>query len=354
MGIIDIDALLVEIDSAAPCGPNLEYSAEFLELDLAILGKPEVQYGTNITPAVPPEWKQVKRLALDLVQRSRDLRLAVPLLRCLLALHGVAGLRDGLGFIERLLEERWETLHPQLDPDDDMDPMLRINSLAMLADAATVLKELKDSTLIVLPGLGPLSLRILDITSGELEPAKGQEKIAYASLAAALGDLDIEHVTTAAAALRQAFDSATNIEVILVRHVGSAQALNLSALTKSLKRGRDFLQEHVTLRTGAELPAEPAGIEEAALVQDASADGVTPLRAAAGVIGGEIVSTQDVVRMLDKILKYYQQHQPSSPVPLLLSRARRLAPMGFLDVLNDLAPDGMAQLLVISGPQEGT
>ena len=349
MNIIDIGALLEEIDSAAPCGPNLEYTPEFLELDLAILGKPEVQYGSNITPAVPPEWKVVKRLALDLVKRSRDLRLAVPLLRCLLSLHGVAGLSDGLGLIERWLLERWDTLHPQLDPDDDMDPMLRINSLAMLADAATVLKELKDSTLIVLPGLGPLSLRLLEIASGELEPAKGQEKIAYASLAAALGDLDIEQVKTAAAALRTAFDSATNIEIILVRHVGSAQALNLGALTKSLKRGRDFLQEHVTLRTGAEPQAQDAPAED--MPVEVGADAPGPARAAVA-ISGEISSPKDVVRMLDKILKYYQQHEPSSPVPLLLSRAKRLAPMTFLDVLNDLAPDGMAQLLVISGPQE--
>ena len=349
MAIIDIDALLHEIDPASPCGPNLEYDPEFLKLDLAIIGKPEVQYGNNITPAVAPEWKVVKRLALGLTGRSRDLRLAVPLLRSLLALHGVAGFTEGLSFIERMLEERWDTLHPQLDPDDDMDPMLRINSLAMLADAATVLKELKETSLITLPGLGPLSLRVLEISSGELEPAKGQEKIAVTSLAAALGDLELEHVKAAADALRLAFNSATNIEVILVRHVGSAQALNLGALTKSLKRGRDFLQEHLKIRIGTEPEALEVALEAEAVVE-----GAEPLRVAAvTVISSDISSPPDVIRMLDKILKYYQQHEPSSPVPLLLARARRLAPMSFLEVLNDLAPDGMTQLLVISGPQDG-
>ena len=352
MAIIDIDALLQEIDPASPCGPNLEYDPEFLELDLAIIGKPEVQYGNNITAAVAPEWKVVKRLALGLTGRSRDLRLAVPLLRSLLALHGVAGFTEGLNFIERLLEERWDTLHPQLDPDDDLDPMLRINSLAMLADAATVLKELKETSLITLPGLGPLSLRVLDIASGELEPPKGQEKIAASSLAAALGDLELEHVKVAADAMRRAFDSATNIEVILVRHVGSSQALNLGALTKSLKRGRDFLQEHLKIRIGAEPEALDVMAVDAGV--DAGMDGAEPVRiAAVAVISGEISSPPDVIRMLDKILKYYQQHEPSSPVPLLLARARRLAPMSFLEVLNDLAPDGMTQLLVISGPQGG-
>ena len=33
---------------------------------------PEVQYGDTIVPAVPSEWKQVKKHAFDLLARSRD------------------------------------------------------------------------------------------------------------------------------------------------------------------------------------------------------------------------------------------------------------------------------------------
>ena len=346
MRIIDIDALLHDLDPLSPCGPNLEYDPDFLALELGMLGKPEVQYGSSITAAIPPEWKLLKPLALDLLKRSRDLRLAVPLLRCLLALHGLAGFADGLAFIERLLQERWDTVHPQLDPDDGMDPMLRINSLAMLGDAATVLKELKNTILIVLPGLGPFSLRSLDIASGELAPAHGEAKIADASLAAALGDLDIEEIKAVLSTLYMAFNSATDIEVVLMRHVGSGKALSLAGLTQSLKHGLDFLQQHVTLRMGVTS-------EVAQAAQPANAKIAGPARVGgASLIAGDISSPKDVIRTLDKILQYYQQYEPSSPVPLLLRRAIRLVPKNFFEIVNDLAPEGMAQLLVISGPQD--
>ena len=39
----------------------------------------------------------------------------------------------------------------------------------------------------------------------------------------------------------------------------------------------------------------------------------------------------------------------SSPLPLLIDRAKRLAPMPFLDILRDLAPDGLAQAQTIAG-----
>lgn len=348
MSIVDIDALLQAVDEDAPSGPNLEYDPEFLELEQAILGKPEVQYGDTVTPAVAPDWKVVRRLAGELLERSRDLRLAVALLRSLVALHGAAGMADGLGLIAQLLEQRWDSIHPQLDPDDDNDPMLRINSLAVLTDAATFLREMKEATLIALPGLGALSVRSLEIASGELSPADGEAKVEINSIDAAMGDVDIERVQLAADALARAHDSAVGIEAVLVSHVGSAQALNLDPLVKNLKRARDLFANHLRERGGASVDdaGAAAGGDEAPAGDGARA----PARAAG--ISGEIASRNDVVKLIDKIVKYYAQNEPASPVPLLLERAKRLVPMSFMEVLDDLAPDGMAQLLVISGTKK--
>jgi type VI secretion system protein ImpA len=355
MGIVDIDALLQEVDPATPSGPNLEYDPEFLELEQAILGKPEVQYGDTVTPAVPPEWKVVKRLSAGLLARSRDLRLAVALLRSALALHGIAGCADGLRLIELLLEQRWDSVHPQLDPDDDLDPILRINSLAVLADAGTFLRELKEAPLVMLPGLGPLTVRSLEIASGELQPPEGEAKVEFSSIEAALSDVELEREQALDAALRQAHDSAANIEVILVRHVGSSQALNLDPLTRTLKRARDFVGNHLGERTGAGDSAAAAA--EAAGGEGTEGGGVAAGGGGGGAarpagISGEITSRADVIKMLDKICKYYAQSEPASPVPLLLERAKRLVPKNFFEVLEDLAPDGMSQLLMVSGPRD--
>jgi type VI secretion system protein ImpA len=346
MAKIDVDALLRDVSAGSPCGPNLEYDPEFVALDLAALGKPEVQYGETITAAVPPEWKLVRRVAGELLERSRDLRLAVHLLRASLALDGVAGFADAMALIERLLAERWDSVHPELDADDDMDPMLRINSLANLADPATVLKDVKEATLIVLPGLGPLTVRMLEIASGELAPPSGQEKVALSSIEQALGDVDDALLAAAADALARAHDSVVNVETQLVRQVGSSQALNLDALTRPLKRGRDFLQQQSAARHGGAAPAAAAGATEG---DGAAAPAGGAARAAAG-ISGEIVNRADVVKMLDKLISYYQQHEPSSPLPLLLERAKRLVPKNFVEIMEDLAPDGIGQLMVIKGP----
>jgi type VI secretion system protein ImpA len=118
MSTVDIDALLVEIEPGKPCGPNLEYDPAFLALDREAEGKPEVQYGATITPAVPPDWKTVRRMAGELLQRSRDSAPGRSPARANLALSGIAGMADGVVLIERLLDARWDSVHPELDADD--------------------------------------------------------------------------------------------------------------------------------------------------------------------------------------------------------------------------------------------
>ncbi|MET0858449.1 MAG: type VI secretion system protein TssA [Telluria sp.] len=348
MGKIDVDALLREVDPAIPCGPNLEYDPVFVELEQAVLGKPEVQYGDTVSAAVPPDWKAVNRMVAGLLERSRDLRLVVYLMRAQLALNGIDGLVDGIRVLERLLDERWDSVHPQLDADDDLDPTLRINSLAVLTDRASLLKEVKEASLVVLPGLGPLSLRKLEIALGELAVSDPAEKLAVASIELALADLDPATVSAAATNLTRALDSVVNIETLLVRQVGSSQALNLDELTRALKRGRDFLASR--LAPEAQATAAAANTDPNTASAASTPAGAAP---AAARISGDIADRDDVVRTLDKLINYYRQHEPSSPLPILLERARRLVPKTFMEIMADVAPDGMAQLMVLKG-KDGT
>jgi len=346
MSIVDVDVLLEDLDEAAPCGPNLEYDPAFMELEQSALGKPEVQYGDTIVPAVPPEWKQVKKQALDLFARTRDLRVAMPLVRALLALHAMPGFADGVRLLERLVEERWDGVHPELDPDDDNDPTLRINSLAQLADPATVLRDLRETAFVMLPGLGALTLRVLEQANGEAPVPDGQSALTPASIDAALADVSDEAMQAASAAVNGALNSVTNLEASLVRHVGSAQALTLGPLTRQLRRMADLLASRA--QTAPDVPAATAPDADGAAEQ-----GGATAASRAAAITGDVASRADVIRMIDKILAYYQRYEPSSPVPMLLERAKRLAPMNFMEVMENLAPDSMQQLNVIRGPQPG-
>jgi type VI secretion system protein ImpA len=54
------------------------------------------------------------------------------------------------------------------------------------------------------------------------------------------------------------------------------------------------------------------------------------------------------------IIRYYEQHEPSSPLPLLLKRAKRLVGRSFVDIIRDISPDAMTQVQVVSGEEEPT
>jgi len=64
---------------------------------------------------------------------------------------------------------------------------------------------------------------------------------------------------------------------------------------------------------------------------------------------GTVQSRQDVVRLLQRICEYYERTEPSSPLPLLLRRAQRLAEMDFLQIVDELTPSMRAQLEPIVG-----
>jgi type VI secretion system protein ImpA len=65
---------------------------------------------------------------------------------------------------------------------------------------------------------------------------------------------------------------------------------------------------------------------------------------------GEINSRTDVIKTLELICKYYAENEPSSPVPILLERAKKLAVANFMEIIMNLAPDALNQIQNIKGP----
>src|SRR6185369_4615662 len=72
---------------------------------------------------------------------------------------------------------------------------------------------------------------------------------------------------------------------------------------------------------------------------------------------GEVRTREDVVKALEQIMAYYERHEPSSPIPLVIKRAKRLVKMSFLEIMKDVAPDAMPQAELLRGhsdPGEGS
>ena len=52
---------------------------------------------------------------------------------------------------------------------------------------------------------------------------------------------------------------------------------------------------------------------------------------------------------LDRIIAYYARSEPSSPVPMLLERAKRMVGADFLTIIKEMAPDGVQNVHLIGG-----
>lgn len=332
--MIDLDQLLAEPAESPPCGPDLEYDAAFLELEQASKGKPEQQYGETVVPAEEPAWGEVRKLALELMGRTKDLRVASLLVQSLVCTEGFAGLKPGLDLIHGLIERYWDHLHPNLDPDDDNDPMVRMNALAVLADDEGLLRHVLNSPLIRSRQLGVLLVRDIEVALDKLPPREGAAAISLGQITSMMAT---EDGVAAAANIAETMESVKRLASLLNERVGAAVAPNFAGLVAILKSLLQVCGGSASDSAGGE--ASEAG----------PADAEAGARGAGQAPSGDIRNRRDAMVMIDKIVDYFARHEPSNPAPLLLLRAKRVMDMSFVDIIRDMAPDGMGQVQNIAG-----
>ena len=56
-----------------------------------------------------------------------------------------------------------------------------------------------------------------------------------------------------------------------------------------------------------------------------------------------------MIACLDRIIEFYDRTEPASPVPFLARRMRRMVPMDFLKLMEDLAPSGLKEFRLLAG-----
>ena len=365
MSVFDVDSLLAPISPDAPCGENLEYDADYAAMEQAAAGKPEQQFGETKIPGEEPDWKAVRSKALDLFSRTRDLRVGLYLVRSSSWLDGLPGLADGVSVLTGLVEKYWDGVHPRLDPDDDNDPTLRINTIAGLCDPSTMLRAVLVAPLVASRGLGTFAYRDIQVANGEIPPPAGTEKVEQSTIDGAFADCEAADLKATGKALKQAVERMQTLESELGRQVGVSNAPQLEPFTDLLSAMNKLVQQKLAVRGLLDDENEQATADEPAsrvAENDSSSDGNGQATSAAAIgrrsgaaqaLTGDISSRDDVIRALDKICDYYKRYEPSSPVPLFLNRAKRLASKSFLEILRDLTPDAVNQALAISGITDG-
>jgi type VI secretion system protein ImpA len=341
---MDLEALLSAREEDNPSGEDLEYDQDFTEMELAALPGEEKQAGDEFIPAEDPDYKEVSAKALAVLERSHDLRAGVFLANSELRLRGIEGFADVTGYLRGVLEQHWGTCHPELDEDDDNDPTMRVNSILALADNDTVLRSLKQAPLTDSRTFGRLSLRHISVASGEITPPADMENVPdMQSVSAAFQDTDDELLDSRLSAARSAVE---NVEAINAVFDSETPGLgpDLDPLVRILKQISNQLAEV----TGGDVEADVG--EESQ--DDGGSSGAASSGSGGGGAMGAINSPNDVQNALDRIIAYYQRVEPSSPVPILLVRAKRLVGADFLSIMNDMAPNGVDNVNLIGGIEE--
>jgi type VI secretion system protein ImpA len=337
------------LSESSVCGDDLEYNPEFQEMVRSAMGEPERQVGDSIIPAEEPDWPLLRRVSLRLLETTRDIRVSVYLTQAEAKLNGFQGVCQGLALTYGLLERFWDCVHPQQDPEDSY-PVLRMNTLTTLNDFDRFLSIILSIPLTA-SRLFSVDLRKLNHASGKIKTStEGTDSLSEPQIQAAFKDSDHEVLLKNKEYVKTALIKVEQIQALTVEKVGAMNAPDLAALVHVLqeidgvyeqyasarKSTNDLSIEHHSIaETPVDAPLMQAHIEE---------DSVAAFHS--------INSRKDVSQAIDLICEYYKNNEPTSPVPLLLNRVKGLLYKDFIEILEDLAPEGVNQALLVLGSGE--
>ncbi|CAL96510.1 type VI secretion system protein TssA [Azoarcus olearius] len=342
---LDLDTLLAPLGDDQPCGPNLEYDADFLQMEEAARGQAGQEFASDSGSKVSidgqeADWPAVRRLAEGLLERTRDVRVAVYYTRALLRTEGYPGIHAGLRLIVGLLEQHWAGVHPELDADDNDDPTMRVNALAPLVANDAVIGDLRASTLLRSRQSGVLTVRNIEVTQGKLSARDGEQVLAESQVAGMLAEA-VAADPTLADAITDSVALARQLSGFLQDQVGAGASIDFKPLQNVLYAVQQALG-------GVALPAAD-GPGEAAAGEEGAPAGVPA--AGTPAAPGEIRSRADVVATIDRLVTYLERSEPTNPAQWLLRRAQRVMNMNFLEAIVELAPDGLEQAERMVGGQ---
>jgi type VI secretion system protein ImpA len=321
----ETDSLLRPISADTPCGEDLEDTQLLAGFDAFHL------FG-NDTP-LPPDtpWREIREKSDEVLEKSRDLRLLAHLAAALVRTEGLASFCSVLTVMDRWLTERGDLVFPRVAED----ALLRKNALNSFADRMAVVDGLRRAPIVAHRQLGSYSLRDVEIASGQLKPTEADTNPPNtAQVEAALSATAVDELSPLAKAVDAGVAALKNVAATMQTRGGFEAAPDFDPLLKPLSRIGKLLSDHLASRGAVAVPEEAAAAS--------CAEGVA-------VMSGAIKSRQDAVRAIDAAATFFRNNEPSSPVPLLLDRAKRLVSKSFLEVLEDIAPETLTEVKKISG-----
>jgi type VI secretion system protein ImpA len=358
---------LEPIPGENPCGIDLSNDIAYYELGQMIAGKQAGMIvdrdGQEAGKSEDADWGAVLQKCDSLLEKSKDLQVFVTRVLALLQVRGLPGLAEGLESLAANVRNFWGQLYPPIE--EDGDPMQRVNILASIAqpmgcygDPVRFIERLRAAPLLKVPMMGPITYEFL---SGTSSPGDGPQVSNMLHLQEFLKAVDPAELERDKSALKRSLAAVQALDSFLEETIGVARSPSWEVLLSTLRDQARIYEGTATetkaskeARAGGAAPDAAQGYEAGDTEGSAASGGFRAEPAtfrSAAVSSGlmTIASDEDVMRCLDLICKYYAQAEPSSPVPILLQRARRLVRKNFFQVIEDLAPEAAEQLRALAG-----
>jgi type VI secretion system protein ImpA len=372
-----IDDFLAPLDATNPSGIELRNDARFHAIERQLLPASRDARIKSIesggSGVVDLDWATILDSARELAASGRDLRLLVIVVRVMTNDGGFEGLSAGLSLLSRTIATYWDSVHPGLreSPSRREAAMRRINALYQIENTDDgLLGDLEFYKVLNSRGIGI-------ITGGDLAAAALSRHAFLAEAPKGLGEKETAELLTKHEAR---FNRVTGV----CRAMAAEQPDDLEALLAGLSAARAALAEleaalHLRVfendigvkfselaqflsRVSQPLVAAKgdaqvvSSVEVADSIADASeAAPVSEQKAAPAkhvngtAVPAQLASRSDVERCLDLIIDFYERVEPSSPIPHLAQRMRKMVPMNFLQLMEEIAPGGIKEFRGIAG-----
>lgn len=338
---------LVPISDDAPCGNDLEYDPEYVVLSAKTTAQPDAQYGNFVGSPEPVNWSDIDRDCRRLMLRSKDIRLAVLFARSRTRLAGSAGFAEGMSLLASWLDLYPDAIHPQLAVDADRDAALEIrsNALQALTDADGLLSDLREISLVKSTAT---RLQVRDVERAFARPRLA-DALSQDSVRQQLDDLRAQSPAMLSE-FDQALASFEGIETWSELHLHSFVP-DLSALGRLL---RLFARPIEGLAVQDALLDDAAACEARVGAVDAPLDDTTAAQAAATPhivepvqpmrrTGTHVTDRQAALETIRAARHWFETHEPSSPIPVLLRRAEQFVGKRYAEVVQAIPPELLVQ-----------
>jgi type VI secretion system protein ImpA len=342
---IDVEALLAPISQDAPTGVDLRLDTspksvyyQLKDLRSAARAAERRADSEGDSQGLSPEWQGILTLASKaLGHSSKDLEVAAWLIEALVRAHGFAGLRDGLGLANGLVERYWETFY-SLQDEEGLDT--RLAPLAGLNGALA--QPLRKVPLTVRHDSSAYAAYHFDqaFALGQVEDPEARAR------REAAGELTMDKFTAAVNAsggefyielLQELADSLAALEKLtraLDERAGSA-----APVTSDVNNVIVGIQDSVK-QFSADLVARATAVANAG-GDSVTAGDISPGANSNGhsVLTGSVTGREDALRVLGQIAKYFRANEPHSPIADTLDELVRRARLPFAELLAELVQD---------------